>query len=141
MTSNQKPTGRAMSMPGGLAAGGLRAILVTVLTAAILAKLIEREILKEESIGYGVMLLLTAASLTGAMTAVHRIRHQRILVCAASGILYWGILLAITAIFFGGQYEAVAETGLLILCGSALAAFCSAASEGKGRDRKHRIPT
>lgn len=133
MTSNRKPTGRAMSVPGGLAMGGLWATLVTVLAAALLAKLIDREILKEEAIGCGVMVLLTLASFTGAVTAAHRIKHQRLMVCAASGILYWGILLAVTAICFGGRYEAVAETGGMILCGSGLAAMVSAAAAGKGR--------
>ena len=118
--------------------GGLWALAATLAGAAILAKLISGEVLKEESIGYGVMALLTAASLTGALESVRRIKHQRILICAASGILYWGILLAITAVCFGGQYQAVGETGLMIFCGSALAAMISAAAAGKGRGKARK---
>ena len=139
MQGNERPTGTAMSIPGGLALGGLISLTVTMLLSGIIALLIHRQVLQHRAIGYGVMVLLTTAAFAGAMTAQNRIKHLRLMMCMISGILYWGQLLTITALFFGGQYAAVAETGSMILCGSGLAAFLSAGLEGKGsRIRKNR---
>ena len=41
MVVNRKPTGRAMSMPGGLALGALFSVGATLVLTAVLAKLVE----------------------------------------------------------------------------------------------------
>lgn len=129
-----------MSMPGGLAFGGLSSLAVTLIFAAILAKLIEAETLPETSIGYGVMVLLLLASFVGALVASGRIKRQRLLVCLASGLIYFLLLLSMTALFFGGQYSAVWQTALLVLCGSMLAAMMHLREKRGGKRPKIKLP-
>ena len=141
MQVNQKPTGRAMSVSGGLALGALWSTAVTVVLSAVLAKAVDLRWISMEKIGYGVMFLLAAAAYTGAMVSCGKIKHQMLVICFASGAIYWGILLSLTGIFFGGQYEAVAETGLMILCGCGLAVLTAGGIGGRGGasgKRKHR---
>lgn len=137
MTVNQKPTGRAMSMPAGLFVGAMASLGITVLAAAFLAKLVDMETLAWDNIGYGIVVLLLLASFFGALTAYSRIKRQRLLVCTVSGVIYFGILLAITALFFGGQYEAVGVTAALIFGGSTCAWLLGL--RGGGRKSRGKI--
>ncbi len=138
MIVNQKPTGRAMSMPGGLTIGAVVSLGVTLLFAAVLAKLVDMEKLAWGNIGYGIIVILLLASFSGAMTAYAKIKRQRLLVCGASGVIYFGILLAITALFFGGQYEAVGVTAGLVFGGSACAWLLGLRDGGSRRGKKIR---
>ena len=136
MTVNRKPTGTATSIPVGLAYGAVTATVVTLLLSAITAKLIDQELLGWEKAGYAVLLILLVASCLGAMVTAGKGKRQKLLMCLAAGGVYYGILLAATALFFGGQYSGVIETGLLVFCGSMLAAFTG--NTGK-KTRKPRI--
>ena len=129
----RKLNGRAMSIPGGLAAGGAVSLLVTLLGAAVLAKLVETQSVPQGNIGYGVMLILILSSYLGALVSMSVIKRRKILVAACSGAVYMGVLLGITALFFGGQYQAVVVTTLLIICGSVLALLTGASGFGRKR--------
>lgn len=117
MTVNRKVTGTAVSIPRGLLIGNTISIALTVLLAGILAKLVSAEKLGWEQIGYGIMVLLFVSSATGTIAAVKAIKRQRLAVCLLVGVIYWLTLMAITALFFGGQYHGVAATGATILAG------------------------
>lgn len=123
MTSNRKPTGRASSFPAGLAWGTAAALILTGAGAAVTAVLVDREILQWEQIGYAVMLILLLSSWTAGMVTSGKIRQKRPSACLGAGGVYFVMLLAITGLFFGGQYSGVAETGLLVFCGSMLGLF------------------
>lgn len=139
MTTNRKPTGRASSMGGGLAAGAAVSLCATLASAGVLAWLLSAEKLAQENTGYGVMILLLASSFLGAMTAAYRIKRRRLIVCTASALIYFGLLMAMTALFFGGQYSGVGVTGIMVLCGGMLAIFPGMKS-GKGvKQRKIKI--
>lgn len=139
MVTNRKPTGRAATIPIGLLTGGVTALASTLALTAVLAKLMDGEILPEENIGYGVMMLLLVSSFLGSATACGRVKRRYLLTAALSGAVYVGILLSITALFFGGQYSAVGVTVLLAFCGSLLAAMLFS-REGKGRkSRKTKV--
>jgi putative membrane protein (TIGR04086 family) len=130
-----KTTGRAMSMPGGLAVGAAINGVVTISGVMFVAKLIDSGKLAENSIGYCIMILLLMSSFLGAKIASIRIKRQRLVVCALSGVIYFGILLSGTALFFGGQYEAVGVTGALVMSGALAAALLGGHS---GTHRKRR---
>lgn len=139
MVVNQKPTGRATSIPGGLLFGAAISLGITLLAAAVLAKLVASEILEEKNIGYGVMLMLLIGAYTGALGAYGKVKRQRLKVCLLSGVVYFGILLSITALFFGGQYEAVGVTAILVLGGSMTAGLLGLRQNRGGKKRKIRI--
>ena len=87
MVANKKITGRATSLPAGLAIGATCSLAATLILTAILAKLVESETLPVEKIGYGIMALLIVSSFAGAMIAFGRIKRQRMLVCIVSGVI------------------------------------------------------
>lgn len=115
-----KGTGKAMSIPGGLAVGGMAALAVTMVLSAFLAWLIAIEKVRHYQIGYGVMVILLIASFLGARAAYGKIKRQRVLVSTLSGLIYFAILLFITAVFFGCKFSGVGETALMVLCGNML---------------------
>ena len=120
--------------------GALTSLGITLVGSAGLAWLIHRERMEMEQVGYGTLGMLLLASFLGAMTAWRKIRRRRMLVCAASGAVYLGILLAIPALFFGGQYSGVWATVLLVLAGS-LTAGLLGLRQGRGvAKRKIRLP-
>lgn len=137
MTVNAKPTGRAVSAPVGLAIGCSISLGVTLIGAGVLAKLVDSETLAQEHMGYGIMVVLMIASWIGSLTSKGMIKRQKVLIGLLSGLLYFGVLLAITALFFGGQYNGVGETGLLILCGSVLGIL--AGSHEKSIKRRGKV--
>lgn len=139
--AGKQATGRASSVPAGLAAGAGVSVLVTLSGTALLAKLLDAQTIQWEAIGYGILTMVMLAAMLGSITAMKRIRRQAGIVCLLSGFLYWGILLSITALFFGGQYEAVGVTLLLVVGGSGCA-FLLNSRQGRGgkhgqRKRSH----
>lgn len=122
-------------MPAGLLAGGICALAGTLVLSAILAKLVDMEVIPQDKIGYGIMVLLLLCAFLGANVACGRIKRQYLIVSAISAGIYFVVLICITALFFGGEYSGVGVTAMLVLCGSLLAAF---ARSGKGEGRKRR---
>lgn len=116
-------TGKASSMYEGLLTGGVISLSLTVLLTGLLAKLVEMEKIPLEKVGYGIMIVLLTASYAAAVTAAGKVKRRILLVSMASGAVYLGELLVITALFFGGQYQAVGVTAALILSGSTAAAL------------------
>ena len=139
MVVNRKPTGRAVSIPAGLTIGCSVSLAITLLGTAFLAKLIDGEHLRAEQLGYGIMLLLIAAAWTGSGTAWRKIRRRKVLVCIAAGAAYFAVLLLITALFFGGQYQGTGESGLMVLCGSVLPLLIGIPQKRKTKHTKIRV--
>lgn len=132
----RKQTGRAVTMPVGLAWGTVVSMLGTLAGAIIAAKLLDAGTLKENAVGYAVLITMLLSSYLGALVAVNKIKRQRVIVCLLSGLFYYLVLLSITALFFGGQYEAVGVTGMLVAGGSMLAAMMTAPLKRGGKSRK-----
>lgn len=133
--------GRAMTMPGGVLYGGLLAFAWTLLAAGILAWMIHKEMIAETAIGYGSMVILLCGATLGAYVGWKKVRCKRFVTSMGVGLLYMVLLLGMTAFFFGGQYEGMAVTGLVILGGSLLSVLIGPNHKrGKqGRVRKIRL--
>lgn len=126
-------TGRAVSMPRGLAIGALVSVVMTILVTAVGAHMIASEIMPQEQIGYCSIAAILASTISGGLTAASRIKRRRLLTCMLSGTCYFIILLSVTALFFGRQYEGFGVTLLIVILGSFVAALL-----GK---REHRTTT
>lgn len=135
MVVNKKVTGRAASMPGGLALGSGIAMVLTILLAIITAKLVDAGTVGEGSIGYMALGILLLSSGSGAAVAAAKIKRRRLLVCMGAGAVYYGLLLALTALFFGGQYTGMGVTALVVAGGAATVCF---AGMGQGRGGEKR---
>ena len=142
MVVNRKVTGTAMSMPAGLALGSLASLAITVLGAVFFANLILKERIPPDGIGYCSLVILLVSSATGAAVAAGRIKHRRLYVCGLSALLYYGILLSMTALFFGGRYRGMGVTALVVLAGAGAVALVGT-QQGRGHFKnrvkfKHR---
>ena len=135
-----KQSGRAVSMANGLISGISTAMAFVLLCSLVTAKLLETEILEQSKTGYAVMISLIAASWIGAAISENRIKRKRGIVCILSGICFYGILLASTALFFGGQYDGAGETALLIGCGSMLSLILNPNGRNVKNRRRIKIP-
>ena len=120
MRVNRKPTGRAVSVPVGLGWGLLTSVVITLTGCLLAAYLINREILSWNYSGYGVMAILLLSAWAGAEVTAGKIKRRKAMMCLGAGTAYFLLLIAMTALFFGGHYSGVGETGLMIFCGSTL---------------------
>lgn len=137
MAKSAYQNGRASSMPSGLLTGLAAGMGAILLGTAIIALLVHREVMSVEKIGYGIMGMLLAASAVSAHSACRRIKRQRMVVCLLSAVILWLSLLALTALFFGGQYDGALVTGGLILCGSGCVMLLGG-REKRGGNRRNR---
>ena len=126
MVSNKKVTGRAYSMPAGIGIGVGISIALTLAGAAVVAWLLNGQKLEQSQIGYGSMVTLLLSSALGAWAACTLVKHRTMVVCLATGGGYFASLLAITALFFGGQYQGMGVTFLVALAGCASVGFIKA---------------
>ena len=138
MVVNQKVTGTASSMPIGLAVGALISLLITLAGSLIAAYGISREWIQEIGIGYAAMGILLLSSIAGAKTAMQQIKHSFVMVSLLSGVLYYGLLVAINILFFGGVYQGMGVTLLVIAAGCGSTLFMQSRRGGKQRQRKRK---
>lgn len=132
-----KVTGRAWSIPKSLAAGAGCSMLITILVSAISAHLISEEIIAQEKIGYCVMTILITASCMGSWFASRKAKSKFMQTAALNGIVYFALLLSVTALFFGGQYRGMGVTFAVVALGS-IAGGMLAAKGAKSGFRKRR---
>ncbi|MBP3304404.1 MAG: TIGR04086 family membrane protein [Oscillospiraceae bacterium] len=132
-------SGKARTIPVGIAFGLLVSLTVTLAGAVLLAYLIAAEKLGADGIGYGSMVILMAASALGTWSAVARIKRRRLMVCGISAAGYYLLLLGMTALFFGGQYEGMGVTALMVLIGSGIVLLLGMVGK-KGSNHSRKIP-
>lgn len=119
----RKFSGRAVPMPVGIAVGIGIALVVTLVLSMVIAYLIHGETIPETSVGYCVMGMLLIASAVGAWMAAKMAKRRWMVACLCAGAGYFVLLLAMNALFFGGQYQGVGVTLLLCLGGAGTVGF------------------
>lgn len=134
--TNHKPTGRATGMAAGLAWGAVSALLLIGVLSSVLAFLISRGVVRQENLGYGVMVILFLAGAMGYYSSYHKIKRRKLLVSILSAAIILTGLAALTALFFGGQYEGIFPTAMLINGGSGAALLLSMKSEMRPNRKK-----
>lgn len=118
MVTNRKVTGKAGSIPKGVAIGTAVALLLTLLVAFGMTQLVLTEKMSENGIGYGAMITLPFVSGISSWIAVGIIRRRRMQVCLLSAASYFIVLCAINILFFGGQFGGLWLSMLLIFAGA-----------------------
>lgn len=139
MTATMKHTGKAKSIPGGMAIAAAVSMTVTLLLSGLIAYGLDTEKLTWEQAGYWIMGMLFFASFLGSKCAYAAIKHQRGLLTVMHGVVYWGMLLCLTALFFGGQFSAVWETGGVIGAGCGTSLLISAPKKKIFGKKKGRV--
>lgn len=135
MVVNKKVSGKAMNIPVGLAIGLAVSVVMTIIGAVIVANLLITEKIGENAIGYGAIIILLLSSAVGSWLAALLIKHRWMIVCLGAGGCYFLTLLAITALFFGGQYQGMGVTALAVLGGSGAVGLLGLNRENRSRKR------
>lgn len=135
-----KATGRALSIPAGVGIGTAGAMIWTILGAAVTALLVSREVVTETAVGYGALFILVSAAFISAKVSYQKIKHRRAMVMAVSGCAYFLCLLAMNALFFGGQYAGVGVTAAAILAGCVSAMLLGNGGKRGKRGHQYKIP-
>lgn len=138
MTFNGKVTGTASTIPAGLALGALVSVGITAALSALAAWLILSGWIPEDSVGYCAMVILLLASAAGAAMAIVRTKRLRFQMGIAAGGIYYAILLAVTALFFGGIYHGMGVTALMVLCGCGLVILLGPGKQNRAWCRKRK---
>lgn len=136
----KKLTGRAPSLGKSVAAGVSLGAIWTVISAAIIAKLVDSEILAMENVGYGAMFAVLSAVFIGAFLAGKWAGHMVLQAAVISGVAYFACLLLVNALFFGGSYTGLGVTALLVALATALAVLAAGKGKGRPRRRRYKIP-
>ena len=123
MFKNKTTTGKSYRMSVGILIGVAVCVVVTLVIAFILAWLISAEKMSENAIGYGAMAALLLSAALGALAASSRIGRLRTQVCLITGGIYYLVLLSMTALFFGGQYQGMGVAAIFVILGSGLTAL------------------
>ena len=108
------------------------AVVLAFLGAAVLAKLLDMEILQIEKVGYGIMLIHLLAVFLGSKSAKAGAGKEGALATVITAVGYYLILLAVNALFFGGGYSGLGFTALLVT-GSAAAAILTVRKDSQKR--------
>lgn len=132
-------TGKSLSFPGGMTVSGITSMSITILASVIIAQMLDSGQITWEQSGYWIMGMLLLSAFLGAKAAIVTIKRQKLAVSMMSGILYWGIMICVTALFFGGNYDAVLETAALIIAGSGCAAMVSLPQKRSRRKRRRKV--
>lgn len=141
MVRNRKPTGTAMSLPAGVGVGVAVAVVLSLIGAALAAWLLDSGSMSQDGIGYGAMVILLLSAAAGAWAAISAVKHNRLVVGMATGGVYLVLLLGMTALFFGGQYQGIVPTVLLVLAGSMTAVLVGNGAGGNRISRRHKTRT
>ena len=134
MKTANKVKGTAVSMPVGVATGTLVSLLTTGGASGLLTWLILNGKAPEASTGYITMGILLMSTILGTLLSAAKIKRRWMLVSCITGMLYFLALLSCTAIFFGGNYQGVGVSALVVLVGSLLTGFVGLKRE-KGHSR------
>ena len=93
--------------------------LVTMVVTAIFAAMISKKLIPEERIDYCTVVILLVSTIAGAVIAISKC-DKRVLTGIYIGIAYLAMLLTLTAILFGGEYQRIGVTSSIVLIAAML---------------------
>lgn len=118
MAVKRKLSGKGISIPIGIAIGVVTAIGVTLLGALAMAAMVIRETVPMDGIGVGAMGILILASALGSWIGSGLTKQKKLLVCGLTALVFYLVLLSVTAVCFDGVYDGMGLTALLLTAGA-----------------------
>ena len=137
MSQKRSVNESASGIPKGIGISLIVCIITTLLGMAVSAYLIHKEMIAQESAEIAAILILTVSSAAGAFTAINTVKRMRLQMSLLSGVAYFLLLLSMTALFFGGQYNGIVTAVFAILGGSGIAVLANILP-GKNRKKFKR---
>jgi putative membrane protein (TIGR04086 family) len=125
-------------IPAGIGIGSLVSIMITLIGAAVTAVLITGERIGEQQIVYGSAAALLLGAFIGGLLASSIAGEKRMIVSIGCGIVFFVLLLCVTALVFDGFFENIWTTALLIIGTSAAAGLVGLRRKPTSRTFKKR---
>jgi putative membrane protein (TIGR04086 family) len=122
-----------------LLSGGMMAMGVTLVCCALCAWLISKETMGEGAATYCIPMMLILSSFAGGKVAIGKLRERRLVTGLAAAGVYFLVLLAVTALFFDGQYRGLGVTVPAVLSGGAGAAILGNREKKRSVSRKSKM--
>lgn len=141
MITNKKVFGKAVSMPVGIGLGVGLSVVLLIMGCAVIATLLEQEMISQNQIGYGAMAVLFISSIIGSATAVFLVKRRRLMVSLLHGSCYLGLLFMINGLLFGGTVEAGWVTAILLYGASCAAALLLSHGNGQKKLKLEKVRT
>ena len=135
----KKMMGKAPSVGKSVAAGVMLGVVWTIVSAMVIAKMVDMKVLSMENVGYGSMLATLTAVFFGATLAGKKAGHLVIPAALYSGVGYFMCLLLVNALFFGGSYVGMGASLLLVALATG-AAILAAGKGRRGKRTRYKIP-
>ncbi len=134
----RKKSGKELPVAGAVTIGILGSLLLTLLGAAVLAYLIGSGTVAQTGMGLGSTVILIISTALGSLVATGIHKHRKLMISGITAAGYYLSLLAMSALFFEGQYEGMGITAIMVLLGAGIALL--PVLLGKGKKTKHKIP-
>ncbi|MBE6958790.1 MAG: DUF3792 family protein [Ruminococcaceae bacterium] len=125
-----------LGIPGGLALAILVSVVVTLTGSAVMAILIAGGTVGEGSGSAAASCIQALSAALGALTATACVKKMRLQICLLSGLVYYLVLLGITALFFEGEYAGFGRSALMVLLGCGIIAFWPSKKSHTGWKRR-----
>lgn len=136
----KQQTGRRTNPGKAVLSGTATALTCAFAGAAILAWLVDREYMKMENIGYGILVGHVLAVYLGTRLAVTGAGKDGPAAAGITSAAYYLVLLLINGMFFGGSFAGLGTTAILVLLATAAAIVTNGAGKGRRRHRRYKIP-
>lgn len=136
----KQQTGRSPSVGKAILSGTSTGAATAFLGAAVLAKLLDSEVMKMENAGYGILMIHLIAVFLGVKATLRRAGKWESWAAAATGASYFLLLLAVNALFFQGEFTGMGVTLVLIAAATAAAVLTEGKQKGKRGRRHYKIP-
>ena len=133
MATKRNNTGKETPIPVGIGIAITVSMVITLIGAAITAYLIYTGNVDQESYGYVLLLIHFLSTSAGALVATHSIKRMRMQMCLIAGVCYYIVLISITALFLGGQFENMGTTAIVVLSASACVGVLGIITKKRGR--------
>ena len=138
MNLKQNGKMKGASVVGGLTVGAVTSVAVTLCCAAVGAAMISTGKIGENVTGYISIGILLLATLIGTLTGTGRVHGKKLYSGLGIAAIYFILLLSMTALFFGGQYERVTVTSFVLLLGAIGGTYLRKGKGSKGNYRRHK---
>ena len=109
----------------GIFAGTLISSLLLLALSMCGGLLIWKQIIPENVIGYVAAVIVIIPSVLGSWVTAAKAKKGKLFYAMMTALLYFGLMMLITAVFFGAQYEAVAEVAVLVAVGAVIGGVLS----------------
>ena len=122
-----------------VAMGSAVSIVVTVILVAIFAAMISTETIDNAWADYCTLLVLLLSATLGSMTAIRSATEKKLYLGLSVGGIYLLVLLAMTALLFGGQYRGVGVSAFVVFSGAILAVLMGQGCRKSRKSRRSKI--